>query len=271
MKKTTPLYLLASVALILTFSGCNISPEKSPSFIKLTQRLAEAEDAQKKSSERVVGVMRDFIELDEKIEAIRSDIKNHPVSSGGDAEALALAMERIALLDGKIDDLKTKLLNQEKFITSALSKQEDKIASRLASLPKSGSARASVPAKKTVTVASAPKPAKTTFSVKAPVTKPTTKVTVPVTVKENSSTSISGARTSFHVSSLAPPKLVAKSAAPVVSKSGAAGFYYQVRPGDTLLGLSRRYKSSSAKICKANSLAMSATLVAGQNIYIPGS
>ncbi len=49
------------------------------------------------------------------------------------------------------------------------------------------------------------------------------------------------------------------------------GFYYRVKKGDTLQDIGKRYKISSAKICRANHLPLSATLIPGQSIYIPSA
>ena len=60
------------------------------------------------------------------------------------------------------------------------------------------------------------------------------------------------------------------SAKPTIkARQAPSGFYYKVRVGDTIKKLSSKYDISSAKICRANRLPLSATLLSGQQIYIP--
>lgn len=54
-----------------------------------------------------------------------------------------------------------------------------------------------------------------------------------------------------------------------VSRSKLIGTYHKVQPGDTLHQVARRYNVSSAELCRANHIPMSALLYPGQQIYIP--
>ncbi|MBN1866997.1 LysM peptidoglycan-binding domain-containing protein [Candidatus Sumerlaeota bacterium] len=56
-----------------------------------------------------------------------------------------------------------------------------------------------------------------------------------------------------------------------VSRAVPRGFYYNVREGETLQAIARKHNVTSAQICRANRIPMSALIYAGQQIYIPRS
>jgi uncharacterized protein (UPF0335 family) len=53
--------------------------------------------------------------------------------------------------------------------------------------------------------------------------------------------------------------------------SGPKGFYYKVQRGDTLAGVAKAHNVSSANLCRANRMPLSAVLYSGQLIYVPRS
>ncbi len=105
------LCLISIGLMVLVFSACNVNPERSESFIKLSKRVEEMEKTLK-------GVQTDQNDLYEKLDQIRKTLETTPTAgvdgAAADPAALTAALQRVDQLEKKVALLENQVSLQQK-------------------------------------------------------------------------------------------------------------------------------------------------------------
>jgi len=206
MKRPVVSLLVPAVVLaaLLSLTACTVSPEKSPAYLKLSEKVKEILEKQE-SNQRSLETL--YVEVDgliDDLEKMKTDVKTL-AAAGGSQKDVALAMQKVSALE-----------EQVKVVTASLEANKKELTEAKSAVARIGKEAASRPAR---------------------------------TVDSSSKTS------------------VATASAPAPAKP--SGFYYKVQQGDTLQSIAGKYDVTSADICRANRLPLSAAIYPGQSIYIP--
>lgn len=201
--------------LVFCLSGCTISSEKDPAFIKMKRKLTALEDEQKDTKRSIENLYFECDTLAQDLSSVKTAAKARGASPGAGRQ-LETAIKRIHELGEEV-----------KRLDAALTSQKKKTETRLAALKRTGSSASSRRSGGSSAMTSSVSRKRPTSS----------------TARASSS----------------------RSRTPTQPK----GFYYKVRQGDTLQRVAKKHSVTSAQICRANRMPMSATLYSGQLIYIP--
>lgn len=232
------LSVLVSASIILT--ACTMDPEKSPAYSKLSTKLKALEDNQTRTQKSLENLYISLDTLDDDVKNLKGAAQTASASPEMKKD-LATALQKVGQLEQQL-----KALSE----TAGSAKKESETA-------KAAAAKS---------VASTGKAAEDPAAAKAAAGKPGAG-------KSSAEKPAAGKSVAAKPAEGKPAAETSKAPAARASKAEtkAKGFYYQVRQGDTLESIARTHKLSSADLCRANNLPLSAPLYPGQSIYVPQS
>ncbi|HNY26311.1 MAG TPA: LysM peptidoglycan-binding domain-containing protein [Candidatus Sumerlaeota bacterium] len=223
---------LVSIGLmVLIFSACNVNPERSESFIKLSKRV----DALEKSYKDIQNGQND---LYEQLSQIRKSVEASQAAGGtgggADPAALTAALQRIEQLEKKIGLVENQLALQQKGGESKPT--------------------AKAPAKEA-------EPAVAPDATLQPPTPGGAPAVVPKSVTDGKAAKKTDAKKSAEKSAEKP--------AEKASSASTKGSYYTIQSGDTLESIASKNGVTVQQLKDENHLTNGAKLLGGQQLFIP--
>jgi uncharacterized coiled-coil protein SlyX len=107
----TLLCLLTTTLVVLLFSACNVNPERSDAFIKLSKHVDDLEKSLK-------GAQTELSDLYEQLSEVRKAMETSQTvgigTPSGDSPALTSALQRLEQIESKMTLLESQLALQQK-------------------------------------------------------------------------------------------------------------------------------------------------------------
>jgi LysM repeat protein len=110
--------LVALLASALVMTGCTVSAEKDPAYVKLAARLKALEETQAKNQRSVESIYLDVDILTEELKKVGKEIRT--AAAGGNPETEAATMTRLAKIEEQLQTLEQGLAAQKKEIEQAM-------------------------------------------------------------------------------------------------------------------------------------------------------
>lgn len=230
------LFSLISIGLtVLIFSACNVNPERSESFIKLSKRV----DALEKSFKDIQNGQNDLYEqLSQMRKSLEASQAAGGTGGGMDPAALNGILQRIEQLEKKIGLVENQLTLQQKGGES-----------------KPAAAKAPAKEKEAEPAAPAPDP-----SLQPPAASGATPAVVPKPAPEGKA---AAKKTDAKKSAEKTPEK------PAEKGSSTKGSYYTIQAGDTLESIASKNGVTVQQLKDENHLTNGAKLLGGQQLFIP--
>jgi LysM repeat protein/chaperonin cofactor prefoldin len=225
--------LISISLMVLIFSACNVNPERSDAFIKLSKRVEELEKSYK-------GAQTDLSDLYEQLNQVRKSLETAPAAGAGaggvttDPAAVTAAVQRLEQLEKKVALLENQMTLQQKGAPAKTPAKPAEKAVEPAAAPGTDLQPPTAPDASTVV----PKPAAPAAD-KTGAKKPDAK------------------------------KPAEKAGEKAAAASSAKGSYYTIQSGDTLETIASKNGVTVQQLKDENHLTNGAKLMGGQQIFIP--